>query len=232
MRRVNRQRAGDDEHAPGPTENGCFRHGVTNGGPTDPDHLDGRPGRIAQRADEIEDRRPAEGPAQRANAGHRRMVGGGKAEGEAEVGEAGGREGRGSIDANPEPLEDVGRAGAARDGPVAMLCHRQTGPRHDDRRGGGDVERARPVATGAAGVGDDRQGMRHTHHPAAEGRGDAGDFGGRLPGLGEGHEPRPEGVEVDISREHSGDERLDVGRGRMAAAAEKVDLPCQRERGR
>ena len=74
--------------------------------------------------------------------------------------------------------------------------------------------------------------MRHAHHPTAECRGDAGDFGGRLPGLGEGHEPVPEGVEIDISGEHCGDERLDVGCRRMAAAAEPVDLLCQRQRGR
>ena len=133
-----------------------------------------------------------------------------EAEADSQLREAAGLDCGPGIDPHAERLQHVGGAGLARHGPVAVLCHRLAGGRDDDRRRGGDVERARAVATGAAGVGHEA-GRRDRQHPGPEGRGDTGDVCRRLAHIGERHEPPAEGLEIDVASEHAGDEPFDVG---------------------
>ena len=59
---------------------------------------------------------------------------------------------RGQLERETQSLEHVGRTRSRRDRPVAVL--RDAGPRSSCDQGGGgrDVDRARPVASGAGGV--------------------------------------------------------------------------------
>ena len=109
--------------------------------------------------------------------------------------EALGRLIRREIDPYSEGLEHVGRTGAARHGPVAVLRDGNAGRGHDDGRGGGDVEGAQPVAAGAAGVGDAREIGLHGMHPRPQCVGHARDLFRRFSAVCSGCQPSPERFE-------------------------------------
>ena len=61
---------------------------------------------------------------------------------------------RRQVDGHAEGLQDVGAAAAAAGRAVTVLGHLHAGAGSHQRRGGGDVECARPIPAGAAGVED------------------------------------------------------------------------------
>ena len=144
-------------------------------------------GRVRQRAEEVERRPDADLAAGRAGVAHRRVEARREHEREAVRGQGGpGRCGV-VVDPDAEGVEDVGRAGARRDRPVAVLGDRDPGGGDDERRGRRDVERAALVAAGPDDV-DRPVGRGHVEDPLA-------------------HRGREAGQLVDRSRRASGARR-------------------------
>jgi len=159
-----------------------------------------RGGRIAQRADEIEHRRPTQRPPQRADAGQRRMVSRRQAEAEADR--------RSDSVRMPQATRRSSRPGprarrrsrAAGDGADCHASPPAARPPPSRWPRPSSIERARAIAAGAAGIGQHRKVMRDGQHVAPSGPGHTGDFCCRLPLLGKGHEPVSEGVEIEGAR--------------------------------
>ena len=145
-------------------------------------------GGIGERANQVEDGADAEGAAHRHDGLHGRVQGGGVQEGEAVGAQRRGTGSGGERDGDAEGFEDIGRTALRGDGAVAVLGDRCSGGRGDQRGGGGDVEGAREIGPGAAGVdqespfglveGDGRGGGTH-------GVDEAGDLGGGFTAQGE-----------------------------------------------
>ena len=87
---------------------------------------------------------------------HRRMEGGREAESHPGNVDAPTDTVRIERDVHPQRLEHIGAPASAGCGAVSMLGHRDPRTRRHQGSGRGDVERPRPVATGAAGI--DRTG--------------------------------------------------------------------------
>ena len=203
---------------------------LPGGGPAHADHLHAGAGRIAERADEVEDGRPTERSTKRSDLRHRGMVDRRQAEAEPEFREAPPAHPWRRVDLHAEPFEHVGGARAAGDGAVAVLGHRLPCCGDDNARRGRDVEGARTVAPGAAGVGHDSAVPRHRQHPQPKGRGDAGNVRSRLPPFGECHEPFAERVEIHSTGEHRVDEVADVVLRRTFSGPEP-GRPCREIEG-
>ena len=108
------------------------------------------------------------------------MVGAGEHEAEAElVDRARDPLGR-LLEVDPERLQHVGRARGRAGGAVPVLRDRGARRRGDERRGGGDVERAGAVAAGADDVDHGGALRRHGNDVLAHGRGEPGDLVGGL----------------------------------------------------
>ncbi len=118
--------------------------------------------------------------AHRRDEAHRRVVGAGEHEAEAElVDRARDPVGR-LLEVDAELLEHVGRARGRARRAVAVLRHRRARRSGHERRRRRDVERVRAVAAGADDVDHGRALRRHRHHVLAHRLGEAGDLVGRL----------------------------------------------------
>ena len=146
-------------------------------------------GRVRQRAQEVERRPDADLEPGRPGEAHRRTEGRREQEGEAVGPEGLGRREVVVVGPHAQRLEDVGRAGARGDRPVAVLGDRNAGRGHDEGRRRRDVERPAPVAAGPDDV--DRPGRGdHPEHPGAHRPGEAGQLGRRLAAHPQGDEER------------------------------------------
>ena len=114
----------------------------------DPEQLAPRPGRVGQRAEQVERRPHADLAPGRAGVLHRRVEVRREQEREADLAERRARRRRVVVDPDPERVEDVGRAGPRGHRAVAVLGDRHAGRGRDQRRGRRDVERAAAVAAG------------------------------------------------------------------------------------
>ena len=113
------------------------------------DRLRGRPHRVRQRPEEVEDRADAELAPRDRGVPHRGVERRREAEGDAGLlGQRGDPVGR-EVQPDAEGLEDVGAAGQRGRRAVAVLDHLGTGPRGHDRGHGRDVHRHRAVHPGA-----------------------------------------------------------------------------------
>ena len=103
------------------------------------------------------------------------MVGGREQEAEAGLVEQAARGRRVDVDLRAQLLEHVGRAASRADAAIAVLGDRQAARRRDEGRRGRDVDQPRPVAAGAAAIGEEiigpverqrrgRQGVRRADH--------------------------------------------------------------------
>ena len=117
------------------------------------DRLGGRPGRVGQRAEEVEGGADAELAPRHGGVPHRRVEGGGEAEGDAGlVGHARRPGPAGRSSRMPSASSTSARAGLRGRRAVAVLDHAGAGAGGDDRGHRGDVDRHRPVAAGADDV--------------------------------------------------------------------------------
>ena len=118
----------------------------------DADQLAARAGGVGERAEQVEDRAHAERLPHRPRVAHGGVMGRGVQVAEAvaldHLGRLLGRE----VDRHAERFEQVGRARARRGRAVAVLGHRGAAGSGDERRRGGDVERAGAIAAGARRV--------------------------------------------------------------------------------
>ena len=89
-------------------------------------------------------------------------------------------DGRVRPDVDAERLVHVGAAALARDRPVAVLRHAQSGSRGHECRGGRDIERAGAIAAGAARVEDIVERPRQLHRIGAHRPRQADDLGRTL----------------------------------------------------
>ncbi len=156
-------------------------------------------GGVEQGAEDVQDGAHAEGFADRHHCFQLRMMRGGEEEGEAVGAEGLGGFGGGEVDGDAEGFEDVGGAAEGGDGAVAVLGDFDSGCRCDQGGGGGDVEAAAGVASGAAGV--DQVVLLYVAEGkevggVAEGVGEAGDLGGGFAAGGQGAE---QGGEFDVA---------------------------------
>ena len=146
----------------------------------DADELVARPGRVGQRADEVERRRHAELAAHRRDVLHGEVVARREHEADAAGGDAAAHLLRREVDGDAERLEDVGAAALARRRAVAVLGDGDAGAGGHERRRRRDVEGAGAVAAGAAGVEDDVGVHLDLLGELAHGASHADDLVGRL----------------------------------------------------
>ena len=126
-------------------------HRVKEIGIRDPDQLTRRARRIGQRSQEVEDRPHGQLAPDRHHVPGRLMVGRSEHEPEPDLLDAARDSVRTEIDPGAERLQQIGRPGQSGGRAIAVLCHRASGSRRDQRRGGRDVERP-PAAAGAGRV--------------------------------------------------------------------------------
>ena len=169
-------------------------HPLGHGGVAHADRLAPGAGRVGQRPEEVERRRHAQLPADGPGVPQRLVIAGGEAEADPDLVDAAGHPGRAELDVHAERLEEVGGAAGRRRRPVAVLGHPGAGAGGHEGGQGRDVDAARPVAAGAAGV-EQRPGdvdpLGVGQHRADEG----GHLGRRLP-LG----PQGDGEAGDLGR--------------------------------
>ena len=124
-----------DHHGPGRAP--LLQHADDGGGHgrvVHPDHLARHPGRVGERADEVEQRRDAELGPHRTGVAHGRVEGAGEAEAHAGLGHAGGHARAVEVDADAERFEQVERAAGRAGLAVAVLAHRRARPRRPRSR--------------------------------------------------------------------------------------------------
>ena len=132
-------------------------------------------GRVRQRPQDVEDRAHAQFAPRTDGVLHRAVQQRREQEADAGFGQAALDGGHVRFDVHAQRLEHVRAAGSTGHRAVAVLGHREAASRRHDGRRGGDVERARVIAAGAAGVNDHRAGRRLdargflAHHPRAAG---------------------------------------------------------------
>ena len=188
----------------------------------DADQLAAGPGRVGQRAQEVEDRAHGQALAHRHHVLHGRVVAGGEHEAEADLLDARGHLLRRQVDARAQRLEHVGRARAPGGRAVAVLGHRHPRPGGHERRGGGHVEGG-PPAAGAGGVHQARAVGGHGHGQVAHGARHAGQLADGL-ALGPERDQQRGGLDLGGAALH---DLVQHGRGLVhgqgLAAAETVD---------
>ena len=116
-------------------------------------------GRVCERPEDVEDGADSDLLAHRGDETHRRVVGTGEHEAKAELVDRERDPVRRLLEADPERLENVGRACRRAGGTVPVLRDRRACCSGDERRRGGDVERVGAVAARADDV-DDRETLR------------------------------------------------------------------------
>ena len=147
----------------------------------DADHLAPHPGGVRERPEQVEQGAHAELPARRDGVACGGVVGRGEQEGDADLFSAARELLRGQLQVHTQSLQHVRRARAARHRPVAVLGH--GGPGRGGQQGGArrEVEGARLVTPGAAGVhGVEVWAERHPEGVAAHHPGGGGDLADRL----------------------------------------------------
>jgi hypothetical protein len=120
----------------------------------DAEQLHARLGRVHAGAEDVHDRADAERAPHRPGMAQAGMILRRVQEADARLVERAPRDGRRAVELHAELLEHVGRAAARGDRTVAVLGDRQAGGGGGEGDRGGEVDRARPVAAGAAAVGE------------------------------------------------------------------------------
>jgi len=149
--------------------------------PADAQQLKRGTGRIAERTQQVEDRRRAELLANRRDVLHRRMHVRREAEADSELVEAALDRGRRSIDVHPQRRQHIGRAALARDAAIAVLGDGHARRRGDDGRGRADVEQVAANAPRAARIDQPGAAGADRGHVLAHGDRRPGDFKGGFP---------------------------------------------------
>ena len=127
------------------------------------DHLPAHAGGIGERSEEIEERAYAELLSHRSHVPHRRVMSGSEEEPDPAFVDAGGDLGGQKLHLGAERRQHVGAAAFRRGGAIAVLGDPGAGCRGHERRGGGDVEGVRAVASGAASVDEPIEPHFHPH---------------------------------------------------------------------
>ena len=196
-----------------------------------PEHPGASPGRVRERSEDVEDRARAELASHRRGVLHGRVVQRREHESEPErVDRLGDPLGR-LLEVEPERLEHVRGAGDGAHRAVTVLRDRRACRGGDDRRGRGDVERARAVAARPHDVDDVRPRRVHGQHVGAHRLGTAGDLVGALPLRAQRHEEaadlrrrRLPGHDLAHHLARLGRGR---GRGRREASGSRPGSPCE-----
>ena len=131
-----------------------FKHLVSHRGVRDADELARRPGRIHQRADEVEGRRDTELTAHRRRGAHRRVKARRKAEADPGLVDAPSHPAGAEVDDHAEGFEHVGRACKRRSRTPTVLADDSTCTGDHEGAERGDIDRAATVPSRAAGVHD------------------------------------------------------------------------------
>ena len=165
-----------DERSLGTVGRQHAHHALGHGRVGHPGDLASDPGRVGERAEEVEDGGDTQLAPGRAGMAHGRVEAGGEAEAESHRVDAVGHTFRSQVEGHAEGFEEVGGAAGRRGGPVAVLADPPA--RTDDREGRqrGDVDRVAAVAAGAhevdhaVGLGQHHRGgpVEHRRHQARQ----------------------------------------------------------------
>jgi hypothetical protein len=176
-----------DERLLGPELSQCLGHRPDVVAVKDADELPPGPGRVRQGAQQVEDGPEGQLRPHGNDVAHRRVMGAGEHKPDPDLIYAPADRFGSKPYLRTERFEDVGRAGLARGGPVAVFGDHYAGPpRHESRRCR-DVDGSLRVSTGAAGVYDSLGGC-DLFGEAAHGAGET-DY------LPDGLAPHPQGGE-------------------------------------
>ena len=167
----------DDEDAAGAEALEDVGEGLGEVGGEDADELAGRAGGVCERAEEVEKRAHPEFPADGPGVAHGLVEGRREEEGDADFVECLLHDLGIGLEVQPQGLEAVGAAAAARAGAVAVLGDGRAGAGGDEGDRGGDVERHAAIPARADGV--ERVGLERLDAPrgGAHGGGAAADLG-------------------------------------------------------
>ena len=156
-------------------------HLVGHRGIGDADYLVTGPTRVCQRTEIVEDGRDPELLAHGSGVAHRGMEPGREAKAHADLLDAPLDAGRAEVGDDAQLLQHVGRTHRGRGGPSPVLAHLGPGRRDHQRCDGRDVDAAKAVATGAAGVDHLGAGREVEPHPVGNhGADESGHLLGRL----------------------------------------------------